>query len=212
VTPLKNSNTGKNTNSDMTTPDMTTPDMATLIKSAREHDGVGGEGALPVENWHPENCGEMDMVIRKDGSWWHEGTPITRAPLVRLFSKVLRKDADGETYLVTPVEKILIKVECAHFLAVRLDVQGEGQDQHLFFTTNTREVIEAGREHKLRVETDPDSLEPTPLLHVRGRLEALLSRAVFYELVERAVEIDGQLGVYGGGVFFPLGPAGVHEI
>ncbi len=154
----------------------------------------------------------MDMVIRKDGSWWHEGARITRAPLIKLFSKVLRKDADGETYLVTPAEKILINVECAHFLAVRMDVQGEGRAQRLFFTTNTGEGIEAGRDHELRVETDPDSLEPTPLLHVRGRLEALLSRAVFYELVEYALEVDGQLGVYGGGVFFPLGPAGVHEI
>ncbi|MBL4853913.1 MAG: DUF1285 domain-containing protein [Robiginitomaculum sp.] len=154
----------------------------------------------------------MDMVIRKDGSWWHEGARISRLPLVKLFSRVLRKDADGETYLVTPVEKILIKVECAHFLAVRVDVQGEGQDQRLFFTTNMDEVVEAGAEHKLRVETDPDSLEPTPLLHVRGRLEALLGRAVFYELVEHAVEIDNRLGVFSGGIFFPLGPAGVHEI
>lgn len=192
MTPLNNSNT----------------DLATLIKTAREQ----GDGALPVDKWQPEHCGEMDMVIRKDGSWWHEGARISRLPLVKLFSRVLRKDADGETYLVTPVEKILIKVECAHFLAVRVDVQGEGQDQRLFFTTNMDEVVEAGAEHKLRVETDPDSLEPTPLLHVRGRLEALLGRAVFYELVEHAVEIDNRLGVFSGGIFFPLGPAGVHEI
>ena len=189
---LKNSNTG----------------LAALIKSARGQ----GTGALPVESWDPEHCGEMDMVIRKDGSWWHEGTRITRLPLVKLFSRVLRKDADGATYLVTPVEKIRIKVECAHFLAVRVDVDGAGTDQRLFFTTNMDEVVEAGAQYPIKVETDPDTLEPTPLIRVRGRLDALLNRPVFYELVEYAVEIDGRLGVYAGGQFFPLGPAGVHVV
>ncbi len=182
--------------------------LAALIKAVRGQD----EAMLPVENWHPENCGEMDMLIRKDGSWWHEGTRITRAPLVKLFSRVLRKDADGETYLVTPVEKIRIRVECAHFLAVRMDVKGKDEDQRLFFTTNMDEVIEAGPQHPIKVETNPDTLEPTPFIRVRGRLDALLSRPVFYELVEYAVENNGQLGVYAGGQFFPLGPAGVHDV
>ncbi|PHS77486.1 MAG: hypothetical protein COB56_03320 [Robiginitomaculum sp.] len=154
----------------------------------------------------------MDMVISKDGSWWHEGTRITRAPLVRLFSRVLRKDEDGETYLVTPIEKIRIKVECAHFLAVRVDVEGSGKNQHLFFTTNTEAVIEAGADHPISVKTDPDSLEPTPFLRVRGRLDALINRSVFYELVEHAVEVDNQLGIYSGGAFFALGPKGVHNV
>jgi len=196
VSALKNSNTG----------------LAALIKAAREQGTKKGNGALPVQDWHPEHCGEMDMVIRKDGSWWHDGTRITRLPLVKLFSLVLRKDADGATYLVTPVEKIRIKVECAHFLAVRVDVEGAGTDQRLFFTTNMDEVVEAGAQYPIKVETDPDSLEPTPLIRVRGRLDALLNRPVFYELVEYAVEIDGRLGVYAGGQFFPLGPAGVHVV
>ena len=170
----------------------------------------------PVENWHPENCGQMDMVIKRDGSWWHEGTRITRAPLIKLFSTVLRKDEDGETYLVTPAEKIQIIVECAHFLITRVDVEGGGEAQRLFFTTNMDEVIEAGPEHVLRVETDEKTLEPTPLVRVRGRLDAMLMRPVFYELVEHAVERQtdegSQLGVYGGGVFFPLGPAGIHNV
>lgn len=182
--------------------------LSELIKAARSQ----GEGDLPVENWHPEHCGDMDMVISKDGSWWHEGTRITRAPLVKLFSRVLRKDADGETYLVTPIEKIRIKVECAHFLAVRVDVKGSGKNQRLFFTTNTEEVIEAGPDHPISVKTDPDSLEPTPLLRVRGRLDALINRSVFYELVEHAVEVDNQLGIYSGGAFFALGPKGVHNV
>lgn len=189
---LKDSNTG----------------LSALIKAAREQ----GDGALPVDKWHPEHCGDMDMTIRKDGSWWHEGTRITRVPLVKLFSRVLRKDADGETYLVTPVEKIRITVECAHFLVVRVDVEGTGKDQCMFFTTNMDEVIEAEVEHPLRVETNSDTLEPTPLIRVRGRLDALINRAVFYELVEYAQEVDGQLGVYAGGSFFPLGPAGIHDV
>ncbi|PHR94119.1 MAG: hypothetical protein COA69_00550 [Robiginitomaculum sp.] len=189
-----------------------TNSLGSLIEAAKS----AGDGALPVENWHPEYCGEMDMVIRKDGSWWHEGSQITRAPLVKLFSRVLRKDEDGFHYLVTPAEKIRIEVECAAFLAVRVDVEGKGEDQHMFFTTTSGDVIELGAEHALHVETDPVSLEPTPLLHVRGRLEALLVRPVFYELVEHAVERDTgkgvQLGVYSNALFFPLGPAGVHNV
>ena len=188
-------------------------DLSALIKAAKAHDsGKKGEGALPVEKWHPENCGDMDMVIRKDGSWWHEGTRITRAPLIKLFSRVLRKDDDGETYLVTPVEKIRITVDCAHFLAIRVDVKGAGTTQRLFFTTNMGDVIEVNDTHPLRVETDPKTLEPTPFVRVRGRLDALLGRAVFYELVEHAIEVGNQLGVYSGGRFYPLGPAGVHDV
>ncbi|MBL4870760.1 MAG: DUF1285 domain-containing protein [Robiginitomaculum sp.] len=186
--------------------------LAELIALARKH----GQGMPPVDKWNPEYCGEMDMVIRRDGSWWHEGGQITRAPLIKLFASVLRKDNDGETYLVTPVEKIRIEVECAAFLAVRVDVQDEGKNQRLFFTTNMDEVVELGAEHALNVHTDSDTLEPTPLIHIRGRLEALLLRPVFYELVALAVERETkegtQLGVYSGGVFFPLGPAGIHDV
>ena len=186
--------------------------LQALIALSKAQNG----GALPVDKWHPEFCGEMDMVIRRDGSWWHEGTRITRAPLIKLFSTVLRKDEDGETYLVTPAEKIHIEVECAHFLITRADVEGEGESQRLFFTTNMDEVFEAGVDHVLTVETDKQTLEPTPLVRVRGRLDALLMRPVFYELVEHAVEVEtnngAQLGIYGGGVFFPLGPAGVHNV
>jgi hypothetical protein len=189
-------------------------DLAALIALARAQGA--GENALPVDKWNPEYCGEMDMVIRRDGSWWHEGARITRAPLIKLFSSILRKDDDGHHYLVTPVEKIQIRVECAAFLAIRVDVEGEGENQRLFFTTNMDEVIEAGRDRPLRVITDPETLEPTPLISVRGRLEAVLARSVFYELVEYATEKetkDGpQLGVYSGGEFFPLGPAGIHEV
>lgn len=186
--------------------------LAALIAEAKAH----GEGLPPVEKWQPEYCGEMDMVIRRDGTWWHEGTQITRAPLVKLFSTVLRKDADGETYLVTPAEKIRIKVEVATFLAVRVDAKGSGKLQRLFFTTNMDDVVELGGEHGLSVGTDKETKEPTPLIHIRGRLKALLRRPVFYELVELAVERESkqgiQLGVYSNNIFFPLGPVGIHDV
>ena len=173
-------------------------------------------GERPVDKWNPDYCGEMDMIIKADGSWWHEGSRITRKGLVNLFASILRKDEDGRTYLVTPVEKIGIEVERGHFIAVRVDIEGEGENQRLFFTTNLDEVVEAGIDTPIRVETDPDSLEPSPFVTVRGRLEAAMARPVFYELVENAVEIEmpqgKQLGIYAAGTFFPLGPVGAHEI
>ena len=169
----------------------------------------------PVERWHPEHCGEIDIVIKSDGSWWHEGTRITRKGLVELFASVLRKDEDGQTYLVTPAEKLTITVERAHFIAVRLDVKGQGQEQRLFFTTNMDDVVEVSPETPLRIETDEETGEPDPYVGVWGRLEASLSRPVFYELVDLAVERetpDGpQLGVWAAGHFYPLGPVGSHE-
>lgn len=173
------------------------------------------DGQRPVERWHPDFCGDIDIVIKSDGSWWHEGSKINRKGLVDLFASVLRKDEDGVTYLVTPAEKLAITVERAHFVAVRLDAKGEGEAQRLFFTTNLDEVVEVGPETPLRVETDAATGEPDPYVGVRGRLEAVLSRPVFYELVELAVERPTdkgpQLGVWAAGDFFPLGPAGSHD-
>lgn len=168
------------------------------------------DGERPVERWNPDYCGEMDLVIRADGSWWHEGSRITRRGMVDLFASVLRKDADGRTYLVTPVEKLGIQVERSHFLAVRVDTMGEGEEQRLFFKTNLDETVEAGPEHLIRVETDPKTMEPDPYVGVRGRLEAAITRSVFYELVDLAVERDETLGVWASGLFFPLGPKGAH--
>ncbi|MEL6686411.1 MAG: DUF1285 domain-containing protein [Pseudomonadota bacterium] len=169
------------------------------------------EGERPVERWNPDYCGEMDLIIKADGSWWHEGGRITRSGLVELFASVLRKDTDGRTYLVTPVEKLGIQVERTHFLAVRVDAIGKGETQRLFFKTNLDETVEVGPEHPIIVETDPNTLEPDPRVIVRGRLEAAISRPVFYELVDLAVERDGVLGLWSGGEFFPLGPEGVHK-
>ena len=173
-------------------------------------DGIDGK-LPPVHLWNPENCGDIQMEIRKDGSWWHEGTRIGRERLVKLFSRILRKDADGEIYLVTPYEKVIVHVEDAPFLAVRVDRTGEpGPDQVLVFKTNLGDVTLAGPDAPLRVETDPDTLEPAPYVLVRGGLEAKLTRPVFYELANMAVAHEvaaGQLGVWSSGVFYELGPA-----
>ena len=182
-------------------------DLMKAIKDAED-------GTRPVESWNPKLCGDIDIVIKADGSWWHEGGRVGRKGLIELFASVLRKDEDGETYLVTPVEKLRITVERAHFVATRLDVQGKDEDMRLFFTTDFGGTVEAGPNNPIRVETDADTLEPAPFVLVRGRLEATLARPVFYELVEQAVEImtdDGpQLGVYSNGAFFPLGPPNAH--
>ena len=159
-------------------------------------------GLPPVHLWNPPNCGDIDIRIRSDGVWFHEGTPIGREALVRLFSTVLRKDPDG-IYLVTPVEKLRIVVDDAPFVAVRADRRGEG----LVFTTNIGDEVEAGPANAIRVETDADGT-PRPYLHVRAGLEALIARPVFYELVEMAEAGEGGvLGVSSNGAWFELGPA-----
>ena len=160
-----------------------------------------GRGLPPVHLWNPAHSGEIDIVIRRDGSWVHEGGVIQREALVRLFSTVLRKDPDG-IYLVTPVEKLRITVEDAPFIATRVDREGAA----LAFQTNVGDAVEAGPDNAIRVEVGEDG-EPRPYLHVRRGLEALISRPVFYELVEMAQERGGDLGVESNGAWFTIGPA-----
>lgn len=171
-----------------------------------------GRGLPPVHLWHPAHCGEIDIVIRKDGLWFHEGSPIGREALVRLFSTVLRKDPDG-FHLVTPVEKMKITVEDAPFIAVRVDRLADGT---LRFLTNVGDEVDAGPDNAIRVEMDEATGEPRPYLHVRRGLEALIARPVFYELVEMAQERETaegpRLGVEAGGDWFPVGPAGIHRL
>lgn len=173
-----------------------------------QRDAAAGRGLPAVERWHPAHCGEIDIRIARDGTWFHQGTPIGRKELVRLFSTILRKDDDG-FHLVTPVEKMRIVVEDAPFLAVLLEVEGMGAKQALAFTTNVGDVTVAGVENPIRVEIDPSTDEPRPYVHVRRGLEARIARNVFYELAELAVPGEGReagvLGVWSGGVFFPLG-------
>ena len=160
-------------------------------------------GLPPVHLWNPPHCGEIDIRIRRDGSWLHEGAVIGRPALVRLFSTVLRKDPDGY-YLVTPVEKLRITVEDAPFVAVRVDRVADA----LVFATNVGDLAEAGPENPLRVETDGATGAPSPYVHVRRGLEARLSRPVFYELVEMAEARGDRLAVVSRGIWFDLGALG----
>lgn len=179
------------------------PGLDGVIAAAKQ---APGRGLPPVHLWNPAHSGEIDIVIKADGRWVHEGATINRAPLVRLFSTVLRRDPDGY-WLVTPVEKMKITVEDAPFIATALDANVDAAGRPLLrFTTNVGDEVEAGPEHLIRVEIDPATDEPRPYLHVRRGLEALISRPVFYELVEMAAERDGTLGVESGGTWFPIGP------
>ena len=178
--------------------------LAALIANA----AGAGKGLPPVERWDPPFCGDIDMEIRADGTWFYMGTPIGRAPLVRLFSTVLRKDEDGRTYLVTPVEKVGIKVEDAHFIAVEMAGQDTGEGRVLTFRTNVGDVVEAGGEHPMRFVIDAENNGLKPYLHVRGRLEARLSRPLMYDLValgeETEHESDAWFAVRSGGIVFPI--------
>ncbi|TIS56925.1 DUF1285 domain-containing protein [Mesorhizobium sp.] len=148
-----------------------------------------GRGAAPVERWNPDFCGDLDMEIRADGTWFYLGTPIGRMPLVQLFSSVLRKDEDGRTYLVTPVERVGIRVADAPFIAVEMDVSGTGARQVITFRTNVGDVVEAGPGHPLRFVNEEATGGLKPYVLVRGRLEALVARPVMYELVGHGEEI-----------------------
>lgn len=181
--------------------------LAALVSRAAR----AGKGLPPVDRWNPEFCGDLDMEIRADGTWFYMGTPIGRPALVQLFSTVLRKDEDGRTYLVTPVERVGIRVEDAPFVAVEVDVSGAGEDRIMTFRTNVGDVVEAGPDHPLRFVDEPETGGLKPYLHVRGRLEALVARPVMYELVEHGeeIEVDGTVmfAVRSKGGVFPIMPA-----
>jgi uncharacterized protein len=159
----------------------------------------------PVDSWNPPYCGDIGMAIAADGTWFYQGSPIGRKPLVRLFSRVLKRDLDGRHFLVTPVEKVDVAVADAPFLAVELEVSGSGERQELIFRTNVDDVVRCGPDHPMRFEPEAGSGGLKPYLLVRGRLEALVTRALYYDLVEMAVEDEGgHLGLWSGGAFFPL--------
>src|SRR6185295_1230699 len=139
-----------------------------------------GKGPAPVEKWNPPYCGDIGMKIRADGVWFYAGTPIGRMPLVKLFSSVLRKDDDGKHYLVTPAEKVDVAVDDAPFLAVEMEVRGSGRAQLLVFRTNVDDIVAVGPEHPLRFAIEPASQGLKPYILVRGRLEALVTRALYY--------------------------------
>jgi uncharacterized protein len=164
-----------------------------------------GKGPPPVETWNPTYCGDIGMTIQRDGVWLYGGSPIGRMPLVKLFASVLRRDADGRHYLVTPAEKVDVAVADAPFLAVEMEVRGDGPLRELVFRTNVDDIVHCGPQHPLRFVEEPGSGGLKPYLLVRGRLEALITRALYYDLVELAEpRSDGVLEVLSGGVRFAL--------
>lgn len=189
--------------------------MATMLgQYARKGDLIpfDEDPDLPVLPAIPRgrtNCGEIDIRIAADGTWFHQGTPIGRQELVKLFAKVLTRDRAGRFWLVTPAEAARITVEDAPFLAVEMTVTGDGRDQVLAFRTNVDETVVADRDHVIRVETDPQTGEPSPYVTVRPRMEARLARPVYYDLVSRGTEEkqnnESVFGVWSSGAFFPIG-------
>jgi hypothetical protein len=159
------------------------------------------EGEAPVSEWDPPYCGDIGLAIRADGTWTYRGSPIGRPALVNLFARVLRKDSDGMTYLVTPTEKVDVRVDDAPFLAVDMDVIGAGSAQQLVFRTNVDDEVACGPEHPLRFAVDARTGAIKPYVLVRGRLEALVTRALTHALLEHAVENE-PVGVRSGGVLF----------
>lgn len=172
---------------------------------------AGKKGPPPVDLWNPPFCGDIDMRIARDGTWFYQGSPIGRMPLVRLFSGILKREGD-RYFLVTPVEKVGITVDDAPFVATDFDVSGTGRDQVLTFTTHVGDTVTAGEGHEIRVTRDDETGEPAPYLHVRRGLEALIDRKSFYRLVDLCCQEqhDGKdwFGLWSSGRFFPVIPSG----
>ena len=164
------------------------------------------KGPPPVHLWNPAFCGDIDMRIARDGTWYYLGTPIGRAPMVKLFSSSLKREGD-KYFLVTPVEKVGIKVDDAPLLAVDLNATGTGRDQSLTFTTKTDDVVTADADHAITVRFDVKG-EPAPYIHVRAGLNALIDRKSFYRLVELGCQEvqsrESWFGIWSQGQFFPI--------
>ncbi len=175
-----------------------------------------GEGYPPVERWDPPYCGRIDIRIASDGTWYHEGRPIQRRELVKLFSRVLRRDEDGHTYLVTPVEKMRIAVEDAPLHVAQMEAAGTGRAQRILMRTLTDDVFPVDADHPLTMRPSARAGELRPYVRVRGRLEAVLLRPVYYELARLLTsgrdEAGGACwGVWSAGRFFPLHPLEEEE-
>ena len=157
----------------------------------------------PVDRWNPSHCGISEMRIARDGTWYHQGQPIGRAAMVRLFASVLRREPDGSHVLVTPVEKLTIEVEATAFRALTMTMEGGGEARRIGFALDSGDAVIAGPNHPLTVVATPDG--PSPRLAVRHGLEAELSRSLYYELADIALaEGHEPPGVWSNGVFFPL--------
>ena len=192
---------------EMTGQNIVKPSAESIASSAK---AATKKGPPPVHLWNPPFCGDIDMRIARDGTWFYLGTPMGRMPLVKLFSSIIRKDGDAY-FLVTPVEKVGITVDDAPFVAVDFEVSGKGTAQVLTFTTNVEDTAVAGPEHPIRVVRDPETGEPSPYILIRSNLEALIDRKSFYRLVDIGTherhEGDSWFGVWSSGQFFPIIPS-----
>lgn len=170
----------------------------------------GKRGPPPLDQWHPDLSGDIDIRVARDGNWYFKGDRIHREALTRLFSSIMRREEDGEYYLVTPVEKWRIVVEDTPLLAHTLTATGEGRGQMLQVMTSAGETLTLGPEHPLTVNNYPGVDEPRPLVAVRHGLEARLVTSAFYDLARYVVEnptgTTNSFGVWSGGVFFEIGP------
>ncbi len=188
-----------------------------------------GRRAAPVDHWDPPYCGDIGLRIRADGVWLYRDSPILRLPLVKLFAGVLRRDADGKHYLVTPAERVDVAVEDAPFLAVEMEVRDSGRGQTLLVRTNLDDIVSVGALHPLRFAIEPTTSGLKPYVRVRGQLEARFTRALCYDLLALVIE-DGvasgaaagsrstgrageasAAGLYSGGVFFHLPGAALEQ-
>lgn len=180
-----------------------TPSAENLVASVQ---ATKSRGLPPVHLWDPPFCGDLDMRIARDGTWFYLGTPIGRFELARLFSTILKKEGE-RYYLVTPVEKVGITVDDAPFVAVDFEATGTGTDQVLRFETNMGDRFCAGPELPIRVVRDPDTGEPSPYVLVRSNLEALIDRKSFYRLVDIGAHHEEWFGLWSGGEFFRIIPS-----
>lgn len=180
-----------------------TPSAEGIAASAR---AAETRGLPPLHLWNPPFCGDLDIRIARDGTWFHEGSPIRRVELVRLFSSILKIE-NGKYMLVTPVEKVGITVDDAPFVAVDLAVSGHGTEQKLRFETHVGESVAAGPDHPIRVDRDAETGEPSPYVMVRNGLEALIDRKTFYRMVEIGTDHDGWFGLWSDGQFFAMVPS-----
>ncbi|MEO9683559.1 MAG: DUF1285 domain-containing protein [Tateyamaria sp.] len=180
-----------------------TPDAEGLVASIT---AAKTRGLPPVHLWNPPFCGDLDMRIARDGTWFYQGTPIGRPGLVKLFSSILKRE-DGKYFLVTPVEKVGITVDDAPFVAQDFEASGTGVDQVLTFTTHVGDTAVAGPDHPIRVERDAETGEPSPYVLIRAELEALIDRKSFYRLVDLGVHHDDWFGVWSGDTFFGIIPS-----
>ena len=174
-----------------------------LENIAQSTSSVKKKSLPPVHLWNPPFCGELDIRIARDGTWFYLGTPIGRPELVRLFSSILKKEGD-RFFLVTPVEKVGIKVDDAPFVAVDFNVENHRGTQILTFETQVGDLTTAGQECPIHVVLDSQTGEPSPYVRVRSNLEALIDRKSFYRLIDYAVHHDGWFGVWSSGLFFPM--------